>query len=459
MQARISKLVDIWDRGSTFPSTMLSGFRQKLSAPPQNGKIYSYVSEEDFCEKKEETSKKRFHADSDLRSSVAPRSTTPTGSPPKDFIPLNGAPTTASTAPAPDTSKILQALADMAKSNTTATGELPAPTSSGNFNSLQNAFTQNLPSSVNAAPSVPPMGQSVSMPGGANIAANAFGAMSSLPNFTQPGVPNGQQGSMQQANPLGPSGPSPELLQQQVQIIQMLQAQGVPQDQWAAVLSVMMSTGVVGGGANNAAQQPYGQSQNQNPNQGYGTNDPSRDRSGYNDPYNQRSPSGRYRNRSRSPSPGLGYRRDGSPPRRRDSPTYAAYGRNGRDGRGGGGISSGGRDYRQRSPNRSRRSDSPRRDPQALPPPGPRKIEHDRTLPPGHIKGIYSKHNTLLPQSRIHAVKKRILTKYLQSSAEHYSSVVSRKLNILNNVALSILLTVFLVPQKITSAAFSLNSV
>ena len=38
-QVRISKLVDIWDRGSTFPSTMLSGFRQKLTAPPQDGKI------------------------------------------------------------------------------------------------------------------------------------------------------------------------------------------------------------------------------------------------------------------------------------------------------------------------------------------------------------------------------------------------------------------------------------
>ena len=31
---------------------------------------------------------------------------------------------------------------------------------------------------------------------------------------------------------------------------------------------------------------------------------------------------------------------------------------------------------------------SPRRDPQALPPPGPRNIQWDRTLPPGNIKGI-----------------------------------------------------------------------
>ena len=238
-----------------------------------------------------------------------------------------------------------------------------------------------MPSSVNPAPSVPPVGQSVSMPGAANGAPNAFGGMSSVPNFAQQNMPIGQQGGMQ-ANPMGQAGPSPEVLQQQVQIIQMLQAQGVPQDQWAAVLSVMMSTGAVGGVANNAAQ-PYGQ------HQGYAGNDPSRDRSGYNDQYGQRSPSGRYRNRSRSRSPGHGYRRDNSPPRRRDSPTYGAYGRDGR-GRGGGPGGSqggGGRDYRQRSPDRSRRSPSPRRGYQTLPPPGPRNIEYDRTLPPNHIKG------------------------------------------------------------------------
>ena len=437
-QARISKLVDIWDRGSTFPSTMLSGFRQKLTAPPQNGKLNTLCLER-FCEKEKGDLQRKDCADSDSRSPVAPRSTTPTGSPPKDFIPLNGAATTAGAAPAPDTSKILQALADMAKSNTTAIGGLPAPTSSGNFNSLQNAFTQNIPSSVNAASSMPSMGQSVSMPGGADNPANAFGGMSSLSNFPQPGMPNGQQGNMQQANPLAPTGPSPEVLQQQVQIIQLLQAQGVPQDQWATVLSVMMSTGALGGGASNAPQQPYGQNQNQNQNQGYGTNDLSRDRSGYNDQYNQRSPSGRYRNRSRSPSPGPGYRRDPSPPRRRDSPTYGAYGRNGRDGRGGG-ISSGGRDYRQRSPNRPRKSASPRRDSQALPPPGPRNIEYDRTLPPGHIKGIKTTYIPMLPETLYEYPQGRRLIHSLQFLAEPCLSVVSRKLKVLNDIALSMLL-------------------
>lgn len=37
-QVKIKKLVDIWERGNTFPAAMLSGFKQKLESPA-NGKI------------------------------------------------------------------------------------------------------------------------------------------------------------------------------------------------------------------------------------------------------------------------------------------------------------------------------------------------------------------------------------------------------------------------------------
>ena len=37
-QVRIKKLVDIWERGSTFPATMLNQFKEKLNAPNANGK-------------------------------------------------------------------------------------------------------------------------------------------------------------------------------------------------------------------------------------------------------------------------------------------------------------------------------------------------------------------------------------------------------------------------------------
>ena len=356
---------------------MLSGFRQKLTAPAENGRVPPY----EFAMKVEQAPFKTSFADSNVVSfHLAHQSTTPTGTPPKDPTSFGGGANAAGAAPsAPDTSKILQALADMAKTNVTS-GGVPAPTSSGNITNLQNPFPQNVPSSVNPAAVVPPVGQSVSMPGATN-GANPFGALSSAPTFLQnmqSGMPAAQLGQ----------GLTPDAIQQQVQLIQMLQAQGVPQDQWATVLSVLMSTGALGGSggaaaatanpSNSAPQQPW-----QNQNQTYPNNDSSRDRSGYNDQYGMRSPSGRYRSqRSRSRSPS-GYRRDASPPRRRrDSPVYGDYRREG--GRGG---RDQGRDFRQRSPDRYRRSASPRRDEQKPPPAGPKSIEIDRSLPNHHIKG------------------------------------------------------------------------
>ena len=40
LQARITKLIDIWDRGETFPRAMLSGFRQRITAPTNIGKLF-----------------------------------------------------------------------------------------------------------------------------------------------------------------------------------------------------------------------------------------------------------------------------------------------------------------------------------------------------------------------------------------------------------------------------------
>lgn len=245
---------------------------------------------------------------------------------------------------------------------------------------------QNMPSSVNSASSVP-AAQAVNVPGVANGANPFAGVMSSVPSFGQnmaQNMPNGQA-NMQTPMMSQAQGTTPAALQQQVQLLQMLQAQGVPQDQWAPLLGALMQVGGAG-----AAAQPAGFG-------GYGRDDPSRDRNGYNDPYGMRSPSGRHRDhRSRSRSPGThGRRRDGSPGRRRDSPVYGDYGRDGR-GRGGSGRSGGRNEYRQRSPdNRYRRSDSPRRqEQQALPPPGPRHIEYDPSLPPNHIKGKFADSST-----------------------------------------------------------------
>ena len=311
--------------------------------------------------------------------SVDPRTTTPTGSPPKDFIPLNetNGNIAAAGAPRADTSQILKALADMAKTNTTAAPGMPSQASPINVPNLQNAYQQHMNSSVNPATSAAHYVQPVNVPGAA-IGANPFaGLMSSASNFgLNQGMPGGQQANVQ-APPVMPQGTTPEALQQQVQLIQMLQAQGVPQDQWATVLQVLMAAGTVGGGASSTPAQPSWQ-------QNGGRDDSSRDRNGYDNSYNMRSPSGRYRShrsRSRSPS-GYSRRREPTPPRRRDSPSYGDYGRGGRSGR----QERSRNEYRQRSPAAPyRRSDSPRE--QVLPPPGPRNLQYDLTLAPNHIKG------------------------------------------------------------------------
>ena len=272
----------------------------------------------------------------------------------------------------------------MAKTNT-AGPSIPSQASSHNVSNLSNNFPQNLPSSV-----IPPVTQAVSVPGAANGIFSSAG-LSSVPNFPQ-NLSNGQP-SMQ-ANPMMPQGGAsvPPEFQQQLQIIQALQAQGVPQDQWAAVLSVLMSS-QAGAAPNpsNFAPQPSWQ-----PNGSYGRDEPSRDRNGYNDQY-MRSPTGRYRNpRSRSKSPqGWDRRREPSPPGRRGSPVYGEYsgdpsGRNGRGNFGRQGRGKGtGNDYRQRSPppDRFRRSASPRRQEQTLPPPGPKWMDYDRSLGDSKIKG------------------------------------------------------------------------
>lgn len=302
----------------------------------------------------------------------------------------------------------------MAQTNTAASG-LPSQPSSNNVTNSQNAFAPNMSSSVNPALSVPPV--AVSVPGAAN-GVLSFAGLSNTPNFPQAQpVPNGQS-NMQSAPMLPPNtGPTSEALQQQLQILQALQAQGVPQDQWATVLSVLLSTSGAAAPIPNTFQaQPNWQPNNAYAGTGAGVgvgavagaggrDDPSRDRNGFNDQY-VRSPSGRHRNprsRSRSPS-GWDRRRDASPPRRRDSPVYGEYdgdpsGRNsgrgshGRQGRGRGA----GNDYRQRSPppDRFRRSASPRHHEVSLPTPGPKWVEYDRSLSEGTIKGKHQSCVTL----------------------------------------------------------------
>ena len=269
----------------------------------------------------------------------------------------------------------------MAKTNTAASG-VTSQASTRNVTNPPNNYAQNVPSSVNPNPSVPSE-PTVGVPGATNSAVQ-FAGTGNQSNSSQnpPNSSNGQSGT-QGAPTAAPGLPD---MQQQVALLQYLQAQGVPQDQLVTALTMVMANGgnLPPMPNNNYTPQQPGWQQNQ----GYG-NEQSRDQNGNNDQY-MRSPSGQFRNtRARSRSPrAWDNRREATPPRRRDSPVYGEY-EGGRDGRGGFGRGGRGRgdSYRQRSPDRFRRSPSPRRQSNALPAPGPKLIEYDYSLGSERIKG------------------------------------------------------------------------
>jgi protein NRD1 len=293
--------------------------------------------------------------------------------------------------PAPaqqNTSAILAALANMAKQSSsapTAPG-FPAPASMHNVLGQQNGHTQPPPPSVDQAQGAT-NGQAV------NPLGALFAGMSGMSNGGQGMNQNQNQNPMTaQPNPLAALLPqmqsqaqvpvphamppnnaavSPDV-QQQVQLIQLMAAQGIPPEQWATALQLLNPNAPKLG----AAGMPNFGQPAQASTWGGQNDGRSRDRDGQD---YVRSPPYGGRGRSRSPG-GWARRRDVSPPRRRDSPVYGEYqgdspGRN-RD-RGGR------RDYRQRSPpGRRRHSPSP---PQALPPPGQKTIQFEN-LGKGMIK-------------------------------------------------------------------------
>jgi protein NRD1 len=181
---------------------------------------------------------------------------------------------------------------------------------------------------------------------------------------------------------------APDALQQQLQLLQLLAAQGIPQEQWATALQLLSFSSAANMGNVAAGQVPGFNLGAQNVNAWGGRADSqSRDFDRDRERDYMRSPPGGYRRRSRSP--GWDRRRDVSPPRRRDSPVYGEY-HGDSPGRRGDPRGRRGNDYRQRSPpGRRRRSPSPRKDPN-LPPPGPKLVEWDYSIGQGNIKGLSS---------------------------------------------------------------------
>ncbi|KAI9746971.1 MAG: hypothetical protein M1815_004793 [Lichina confinis] len=371
---KIRKLVDIWERGITFPAHMLASFKEKLSAPSNSA-----------------------------------ASTTPPGTPPTTAAPSAGpAPPTA---PPPDTTAILEALANIAKQS--ASAPPPSLVRLGIDKAMNNGSSAPQPPQQ---PAVVPVSQmpaypTTPQPVGAPSLASHFPGM----NLNSALMPNAQPSSLAVPPPPPPppppqphsAGGAAENLQQQLELIRVLMQQGIPQEQWGPILAALSASnanpamagmagmaGLAAAGAGPAPAWPP-------PNQAGWATDQSRDQNRAD--RGRSSPPSRYRDRSRSPRP-WGRERDRSPPRRRDSPIYGDYSgdspgrddpyeRRGRGGRGGRGRD----DYRQRSPPTNRRGWSPNDrdrdrdvDRYPIPPVGPKWFDYDPTIGKDNIK-VYSR--------------------------------------------------------------------
>ncbi|KAI1432455.1 hypothetical protein GGR50DRAFT_688936 [Xylaria sp. CBS 124048] len=356
---KIKKLVDIWEKGQTFPMPMIESFKQKLNASGSPGE-----------------------------------STTPVGTPPpgagRPGLPEAKPPVTE----APNA--IMEALANIARQNisaptagtpvTAATNPYMPPTTqlgAMQQTALQTAHTQaSTPVQASFTAMVPP----VNVPGlpyPYAPQAQSQGqqpTQSFMPTVTASNQTPGFPGIVPGVQPAAAPGQM-EANAQQIMLIRLLAEQGVSLDKIPAIVAGIQN-GVAGvGGAQQPAptsmtpqpqlqpgQQPYGRSWGQ---EGFRP-DESRDRS-----FNQvRSP--RYHDRSRSRSPprhwdqrGRDYGEFGP-----DSPGAGRGSDRDRRGRGS--------DYRQRSPpGRRGRSLTPTQD---YPHPGPKWVDYDRDLPQGHIK-------------------------------------------------------------------------
>ncbi|RFU76258.1 hypothetical protein TARUN_5961 [Trichoderma arundinaceum] len=367
---KIKKLLDIWEKGQTFPTSMIESFKEKVNAPspPSTSPL--------------------------MAGPDGHESTTPPGSPPPGLA--SSLQNQAQNKPAaPNGSSILEALANIARQNTSAAPgnqSLPAPAASY---SMPPAATNAPPTSVtppglsqalaSSIPqphqSYPPATQPVnvsSLPFSLTqmLGQNGLSAMSA--SASNPSNPYAVGSAAPPASGAGGAGLDPNV-QQQIMLIKALADQGVPFDKIPALIQSMTAATTTSGGfpasqppapipaaqgTFPAAQQPWAAAASgPTPDQGYQDS--------------VRSP--RYRGRSRSRSPDRGWGPRGSPRGGREygrsSPPRGRMDDRDRNGRAG-------NDYRQRSPRgRHGRSPSPSAEFQQE-----KWVEFDPSLPAGHIK-------------------------------------------------------------------------
>ncbi|KAH8593289.1 hypothetical protein B0O99DRAFT_653419 [Bisporella sp. PMI_857] len=345
---KINKLIDIWEKGQTFPVQMLTNFKEKLAPALNQAKSY-----------------------------------TPPGSPPSNPLglqnqaqPLNPSAPVASTVAPNSVLAALGQLANMARQNNSLgqSQDSQFKVTNGQSNAPLQAPVLN-----QALPLPPP--PPVNVP--ATFANQAQGSSNGAPNFA-----SNQTSAFAAAPPAMPT-PLDSSVQQQIMLIKALSESGMPPDQIAGIISRMGNQGSLSGVAPvGSLPLPQFPIQNQNTVPQNGHNGQSVTQNGSHNGWGARQNESRdhdgfERRRSRSPSPARGWNGRASPTsRRRNEQNFEndrSPGRN-RDDRGRG-DARGGRDYRQRSPPRRRSSTPPRYHGG-----GEKWVGHDSTVPQGSIK-------------------------------------------------------------------------
>lgn len=380
MQEKIKKLLDIWEKGQTFPATMLESFRQGLSGPAQSSTLHRKRMPSLFNSKNVGQFSKVDLLNLTAHN-LAETSTTPPGSPPANPLANLQAKPPAPAAGA-NGSSILEALANMARQNSNSTSSAPSngglPVPSASYSMPTSALPQPVASSLQQQqPSYPPASQPVnasSLPFPLQQMLGQNGQGSAPVQASAGNAPNAFPG----APPAAPGGALDSNTQQQIMLIKVLAEQGVPFDKIPALIQSMTAAGAGGQAAPApAAQGSYSTQQPWNAPAGAQTRGDGRDR-GYQD--GGRSPRGFRGGRSRSRSPDRWGGQRGSPRGGREygrnSPPRGRHDDRDRHGRRG-------NEYRQRSPpgRRGGRSPSPDQLPHVE-----RWIEFDPKLPSGSIR-------------------------------------------------------------------------
>jgi protein NRD1 len=330
---KITKLLDIWQRGQTFPLDLLAGFKQQVNGTPQRKFLAPVLS---AC-------LTALRLDAPAAPKSPPKANNSAPVPP----PQTNTQYTAAPVPSPTIAQNPQDHGAM----------LAALSAFGQQNGQTNAAPPTLPFLQNMVPPPPP------------------------PGFVPPPPP----ASVQPAMPPPPPAGMNDLASQ---ILQAMSAGSIAPDQAIQVLNALAVA--QNGGTSLSAVQPSVAPQAQLPSQPAAQNGTTQQRFEQNDTkMRDRSRSPDYQRRA-SPS-----RR--SPPHRRESPVYGAYdpnsaadgnaGRSDRNDRGRGrGKARGGRndrnEYRQRTPPAQRRQPSPTANAYGQ----SRYIEWDQSLPREHIR-------------------------------------------------------------------------